>query len=94
MSKLGYVELKKEARKDGIGHSVSAASEDANNQEGNGSEDDPGPGVRVRVTQGKHRGRADLEVEASHCHSCGSKHWPSGHWSQGRTTKEKMELQL
>lgn len=40
LSKLCYVELRKEARKDGIGHSVSAASDDAKSQEGKGSKGD------------------------------------------------------
>lgn len=60
----------------------------------------------VWVTQGKHLGRADLEFKEGteritslewkpHTpHSRGSKHWPSGHRSQGRTTKQKMVLQL
>lgn len=34
------MELRKEARKDSIGHSVSAASDDAKSQEGKGSKGD------------------------------------------------------
>lgn len=59
MSKLSYVELKKEARKDGIGHSVSAASDDANNQEGKGSEDDHE--VRPRCLSLSYPGKASWE---------------------------------
>lgn len=69
LSKLSYVELKKETRKDGIGHSVSAASDGANHQEAEGRGLQvtlrSGPGIWVWVAHGKHRWRADLELKES-----------------------------